>query len=256
MGRKMIGFWTAVGVLAAVLMAAVPVAAHIREKQVRARTAEEIRACMEAMDPETVKLQQKLARWYNLNLSLGNPEPDFRRAYEGIFNLGQGRMGLLEIPELELALPITHGTQGAAGHDPSTALPVEGQGNHTVLYLQEALPLTEGMGVHMELPGTTRYFRVESIQVMPMGWSTDCPSPGEILTLVHDWGNRRMIARCVPGQGRGREPEATGETLRIALYFAAAVTLLAAAIRILDGQRKRLRRKRPGAQPDFLRVII
>jgi len=256
MGRKMIGIWTAVGVLAAVFLVTVPVILHIREKQSRERTAEEIRAYMEAMDPDAVKLQQKLARWYNLNLSLGNPEPDFRRAYEGIFNLGQGRMGLLEITELGLTLPITHGTKGAAGHDPSTALPVEGQGNHTVLYLQEALPLTEGMRVHMELPETTRYFRVESIQVMPMGWSTDCPSPGEMLTLVHDWGNRRMIARCVPGQGRGMEPEATGETLKIALYFAAAVILLAAAIRLLDGQRKRLRRKRPGAQPDFLRVII
>lgn len=216
MGRKMIGFWTAVGVLAAALVAAVPVTAHIREKLLRERETEEIRACMEAMEPETVKLQKNLARWYNLNLTLGEPEPDFRRAYEGIFNLGQGRMGLLEIPELGLTLPITHGTQGAAGHDPATALPVAEQRNHTVLYLQEALPLTEGMGVHMELPGTTRYFRVESIQVMPMGWSTDCPTPNEMLTLVHDWGNRRMIARCVIDTACGGDTDPGGEAKTIA----------------------------------------
>lgn len=216
MGRKMIGFWTAVGVLAAVFLVTVPVILHIREKQSRERTAEEIRACMEAMDPETVIWQKNLARWYNLNLTLGEPEPDFRRAYEGIFNLGQGRMGLLEIPELGLTLPITHGTQGAAGHDPATALPVEGRGNHTVLYLQEALPLTEGMRVHMELPGTTRYFRVESIQVMPMGWSTDCPSPGEMLILVHDRGNRRMIARCVIDTACGGDTDPGGEAKTIA----------------------------------------
>ena len=215
MGRKMIGLWMALGVLAAVLLSAVPVTAHIRENLLRERTAEEIRACMEAMEPETVKLQKNLARWYNFNLTLAEPEPDFQRAYAGIFNLGQGRMGLLEIPELELALPITHGAQGAAGHDPSTALPVEGQGNHTVLYLQEAPPLAEGMAVRMELPGTKRYFRVESIQVMPMGWPTDCPSHREILTLVHDRGNRRMIVRCVidPSCGGNADPGAAAKTI-------------------------------------------
>lgn len=216
MGRKMIGLWMALGVLAAVLLAAVPVTAHVRERQFRERTAEEIRICMKAMDPETVKLQTNLARWYNINLTFAEPEQDFQRAYAGIFNLGQGRMGLLEIPELELALPITHGIQGAAGHDPSTALPVEGQGNHMVLYLQDALPLAEGMTVHMELPGTTRYFRVESIQVMPAGWPTDCPSHREMLTLVQDRGNRRMIVRCAIDDSRGGDADPGGEVKTIA----------------------------------------
>lgn len=216
MGRKMIGLWMALGVLEAVLLAAVPVTAHIRERQFRERAAEEIRVCMEAMDPETVKLQINLARWYNFNLTLAEPEQDFQRSYAGIFNLGQGRMGLLEIPELELALPITHGIQGAAGHDPSTALPVEGQGNHTVLYLQDALPLTEGMAVHMELPGTTRYFRVKSIQVMPAGWPTDCPSHREMLTLVQDRGNRRIIVRCAIDNSCGGDADPGGTAKTIA----------------------------------------
>ena len=197
MGRKTIAILTILAFLVALLTVTVPVALRIRTLLEQERIVSETRAQMAALEGEKLKRNQNLARWYNRNLTLENPEPGYRAAYDSIFNLGQGRMGLLEVPELKLALPLSHGITGWAGHDPASPLPIRGQGNHIVIFLEENQPFAEGMTVSIALPGETLDFSVRSIQVMPEGWCVECPSPAEMLILVVDRGNRRTIVRCV-----------------------------------------------------------
>lgn len=196
MGRKWIGILTFLSLLGALLAVTVPVQNRILELQEQEQKAAALREQMESLDADTIRMQNNLCRWYNQNLC--NPEPDryFSMTYDSILNLGEGIMGMLELPELGLCIPITHGTSGAAGHDPDSPLPIGGGGNHTVLHLDEAYLWEEGMDIWVWIPGQRLWYRVESIQMMPAGWDTACPSPAEMLIMIYDRGNTRTIIRC------------------------------------------------------------
>ncbi len=59
--------------------------------------------------------------------------------YESLLNpTGSGIMGYIEIPSIEVLLPIDHGVDKdslgrVAGHMPSTSLPIGGKGTHAVI---------------------------------------------------------------------------------------------------------------------------
>lgn len=85
--------------------------------------------------------QLQLAQGYNTSLkALGTAA-----GYEDILNVDDGIMGYLEIPKLDLQLPIYHGVSDSvlakgAGHLPETAFPIGGSGNHSVLTGHTGLP--------------------------------------------------------------------------------------------------------------------
>ncbi len=66
--------------------------------------------------------------------------------YEDVLNVsGDGMMGYVEIPRINVKLPIYHGTSDevlnvAAGHLEGTSLPVGGEGTHCVLSAHRGLP--------------------------------------------------------------------------------------------------------------------
>lgn len=66
--------------------------------------------------------------------------------YESLLNIGgNGIMGYIEIPEINVSLPIYHGVdeavlQIAVGHLPETSLPVGGLGSHCVISGHRGLP--------------------------------------------------------------------------------------------------------------------
>lgn len=239
MGHRWIGFLGALGVAAALAAVLLPFARCVREHGEHERIAAELKVQMEALDGEETEKQWNLARWYNRNLALESPEPGFRAAYDTILNFGQGRMGLLEVPEWNLTLPITHGIGGEAGHDPDTTLPIGGQ---TVIWLNREYPWTENTEICIEIPGARRYFRVESVQVMPIGWSTASPAGQEMLILAQDSGNRRTIVRCAPWAENIPETQPPAHTLRRAFLWA-AVPLL--AVLLLSVGRFREKNKQP-----------
>ena len=86
------------------------------------------------------------------NRSLVNREnsyvlsPDQQTQYESLLDLdGTGVMGYIEIPRIDVSLPIYHGTadsvlQVAVGHLECTSLPVGGAGTHCVLSGHRGLP--------------------------------------------------------------------------------------------------------------------
>ena len=59
--------------------------------------------------------------------------------YDSLLNLaGNGIMGYIEIPAIDVLLPICHGVgedslERGAGHMPTTSLPIGGRGTHTVI---------------------------------------------------------------------------------------------------------------------------
>ena len=90
------------------------------------------------------------ARQYNRNLL--NRSNSFllseeqKAEYESLLDIsGQGIMGYIEIPEIDVSLPIYHGTedtvlQVAVGHLEWTSLPVGGESTHCVLSGHRGLP--------------------------------------------------------------------------------------------------------------------
>ena len=90
------------------------------------------------------------ARQYNRNLcSRSNSfllSEEQKAEYKSLLDIsGQGVMGYIEIPEIDVSLPIYHGTedpvlQVAVGHLEWTSLPVGGESTHCVLSGHRGLP--------------------------------------------------------------------------------------------------------------------
>jgi len=86
------------------------------------------------------------AHQYNDSLN-GNPVPDpfipgsgriLPENYLSVLNLEEGTMGYVDIPSIQVYLPIYHGTSDEAlekgvGHIEQTSLPIGGEGNHSIL---------------------------------------------------------------------------------------------------------------------------
>ena len=100
---------------------------------------------------DTAAYEQMLeeARAYNDELSkLYAPFTDFEQipGYEDVLNLsGTGIMGYISIPNINVELPIYHGTsegvlQVASGHIQGSSLPVGGPGTHAVISGHRGLP--------------------------------------------------------------------------------------------------------------------
>ncbi|MFP5527309.1 class C sortase [Peptococcus simiae] len=138
---------------------------------------------VEALSPEERESLLRGAQAYNLALQ-NNPEafykPDLIPGYEQTLNPGgDGIMAYVSIPKVRLRLPIYHGVtepvlQLGAGHLPGTALPIGGQGNHTVISAHSGLPthrfftdlpkLNKGDTFSIHVLDKTLSYRVISIQ--------------------------------------------------------------------------------------------
>lgn len=99
---------------------------------------------VEHVDEETVSEALQLAQVYNADLLSNGEGPE----YAQVLDFGGGLMGSLEIPKIDVYLPIYHGTDSdvlamGIGHLEGTALPIGGVGNHTVLTGHTGLPSAE-----------------------------------------------------------------------------------------------------------------
>lgn len=90
------------------------------------------------------------AESYNEKL-INNPNrfemtDDERETYESLLDIsGSGVMGYIEIPSIDVQLPIYHGTSDSvlssgAGHLEGSSLPIGGKGTHTVITGHRGLP--------------------------------------------------------------------------------------------------------------------
>ena len=87
----------------------------------------------------------RLIYYYSRAVSVSDSS-DFSESYEDVLDpCGNGMIGYLDIPAIDIRLPIYHGTSEAAlqvgvGHLPWSDLPVGGEGTHCVLVGHSGLP--------------------------------------------------------------------------------------------------------------------
>lgn len=138
------------------------------------------------MDDGTRELLWKEAEAYNQTLTrkedrfhLSEAETE---AYGNLLNVsGDGMMGYVEIPVIDVLLPVYHGTdeeilQVAIGHIEGTSLPVGGAGTHSVISGHRGLPsaklftdldqLTEGDIFILHVLDETLTYEVDQIHIV------------------------------------------------------------------------------------------
>lgn len=114
-------------------------------------------AVVDSSSSETLDAEWKKAEEYNENLA-GDPVHDPFVAgsgfvvpdnYNDVLNLNDdGVMGYIEIPKIDVYLPIYHGSdaetlQKGAGHIETTSLPIGGLNRHAVISAHRGLPSAE-----------------------------------------------------------------------------------------------------------------
>ena len=123
------------------------------------------------------------ANRYNQGLASGAYEETEQLAaeYERILDFGNGIMGFLQIPKIGIKLPIYHGVDAEVlekgiGHMPTSAFPIGGEGNHTVLTGHTGLPsarlftdlteVEEGDSFEVVVGSASTQYRVDQIKVV------------------------------------------------------------------------------------------
>lgn len=124
--------------------AAYPLIASINNERTQSLVQTEYEEKIQQLDTSEIDAALEAAREYNKTISTVQIEDvDKIKAdlppYEDLLNLANnGIMGYIEIPTINIDLPIYHGTTGAAmekgaGHMEGTSLPVGGVGTHAVI---------------------------------------------------------------------------------------------------------------------------
>lgn len=138
---------------------------------------------VETMTDEEIKSAKQAAKLYNEALmSIQGTEVVQVQPYEDLLNLsGNGVMCSLEIPAIQVELPVYHGVdeevlQKGAGHMPGTSLPIGGEGTHAVISAHTGLAtarlftdlekLVEGDLIYIHVLDETLCYEVDQILVI------------------------------------------------------------------------------------------
>ena len=206
MKRKLILILSVLLFMGAVSITAYPmIANYINDKYqstIRTEYAQEVKA----MDDGEIREAQAAATAYNERLLPIRYDREAVQAaaesYDDFLNLhGSGLMGYVEIPKIDVNLPIYHGTseevlQKGIGHLLGSSLPIGGEGFHSVLTGHSGLAgaklfsdldqLSLGDRFYLHILGETLAYEVAEInRVLPYETELLLAAPGEDLcTLV------------------------------------------------------------------------
>lgn len=143
MGKKW-AVWIAAGMLMLGLTVLLyPAVSNAVNRQHGSYAIQELREQMNEMDTAQLEVALEEAREYNRQLNrTGTADVQW---YEQILDFGKGMIGYITVEKLDMMLPIYHGVstevlERGVGHLPSSAFPVGGTGNHTVLTGHTGLP--------------------------------------------------------------------------------------------------------------------
>ena len=188
------------------------------------------------------------------------PDEEERELYSTLLNVGgDGIMGYVEIPKIDVMLPIYHGTneeilQVAIGHIEGSSLPTGGPGTHTVISGHRGLPsarlftdldqLAEGDTFMLHILGETLTYAVDRITVvLPDDLTYLGLEPGEDLcTLVtctpYGVNSHRLLVRGHRVETPEEEADFTGRIMADAelldsLHVAAVLTVPIAVVMLL-----------------------
>ena len=208
------------------------------------------------------------------NGGLVNLTDEQKAAYETLLNLnGDGVMGYIEIPRLELKLSIGHGTeedvlQRMVGHIEGSSLPVGGENTHAVLSAHRGLPTAKlfsdldlmqvGDRFTIHTLNQTLTYQVDQITViLPEEIEALAIEPGgDYVTLMtctpYAVNTHRLLVRGVrveeaaptpePAQSGKEPPDARRLLQNVVLPALAAVlfgTMLVLLVKVIRGGRRK-----------------
>lgn len=216
--------------LAGVLLALYPTFSNWWNERHNSRAAADYDlAVSEILDLDALWAQ---ADAYNMDIRMDpnrfHPEAEDTSFYESILDVqGDGTIGYLEIPSLEIRMPFYHGTsegvlQKAAGHLEGSSFPTGNMGTHSVLSghtgisrakLFTDLPkLKEGDTFYVKVLDRELWFRVDQI-LMVLPTETDAlaiPNENAYVTLVtcvpYGVNSHRLLVRGVLIDGPEGDP--------------------------------------------------
>lgn len=131
------------------LICVFPVISNVVERQHQVDAVATYRQTMEKEDEKEIEEKWRQANEYNEMLFQakgGIVEETEEKKYEELLNIhGTDIMGSLEIPKIQVELPIYHGTtdevlSNGIGHLEGTSLPIGGENTHSVLTGHRGLP--------------------------------------------------------------------------------------------------------------------
>lgn len=251
------------------------------QEAVEDMSAEEYEAAWQAAEEYNNSIQENT---FNHD-AFSNEEENLRDTeYWDLLNLGgTGIMGYISIPEIDVRIPIYHGTsdpvlQIGAGHMYGTALPVGGEGNHSVIAGHRGLPSTrlftdidqmeEGDKFYLHILDRVLAYEVDQISDMIDKDDTETMTSlmqkekGEDLVTLftctpYGVNSHRLLIRGHQVEYYGEDDESSADdgmlkSLRdyymlYAILAIAAALLLAVIIRLI---RNRKISKRPGRKKD------
>lgn len=167
----------------------------------------------EKEDPKLYEAMRAAAEDYNRKLSIEEVPDAFSvrdgirdEEYDSLLNMNDsGMMGFVEIPTIDVELPIFHYTnteslEKGAGHLFGSSLPVGGESTHTVLSAHRGLPsaklftdlplLEEGDDFYIKMLGETLAYRVDQILTVE-------PSEVEALS-ISEGEDLATLVTCTP----------------------------------------------------------
>ena len=210
---------------------------------------------MQSENSETRTRMISQAREYNRQLlERSNPfvlNLEQQKRYEALLNLsGSGLMGYLEIPCIDISLPIYHGTeedvlQRAVGHLEWSSLPVGGESSHCVVSGHRGLPTADlmthidrmrvGDRFYLHVLGETLEYQVDQINVvLPDDTSLLRVEEGrDLVTLLtctpYGINSHRLLVRgtrVVNGQATVSLQQIPNEIEAVSMIYVLPVTLI------------------------------
>jgi len=159
-------------------------------------------------DDEIEEKINKAIEYNNLLYALDNPFSDYEQLedyYEILDISGTGVMGIVNIPAIDVELPVYHGTNSevlnvAIGHLEGSSLPVGGSNTHTVLSAHRGLPsaklfsdlddLREGDRFTITVINRTVTYEVDQISIV---------EPDDVTKLqIEKDGDYATLLTCTP----------------------------------------------------------
>lgn len=165
-----------------------PTVANQINRAANGKAIEEYRKTVDTADTSEQERLMSAVQDYNAYLAeympyLADLPKEKRELYESLLNVdGNGIIGYLEIPKINVYLAIYHGTdesvlQNGAGHVDGSSLPAKGESVHTVLIGHTGLPsarlftdldqLKVGDTFTLYVLNETLTYRVEDVSQMP-----------------------------------------------------------------------------------------
>lgn len=225
------------------------------------------------------------AKQYNqMLLERDNPftlTEDLQQRYNALLNIsGSGMMGYLEIPCIDVNLPIYHGTeedvlQQAIGHIEWTSLPVGGESTHCAISGHRGLPTADllthidrmrvGDRFYLNVLGQKLEYQVDEINVvLPSDTSLlEIEEGKDYVTLLtctpYGINSHRLLvrgSRVLDGQGTGATLILTDEIEEVSLVYVIPVVLVGVVLAVLAGLgvtslvRKKPKKEKPCEQAD------